>query len=57
MLRVEYDEDHADFLRLEAEGIARRRRERSCADGYCGSPTCDTCYPGASGEEEYDDRA
>jgi len=41
------DEDLMEELRQERAWQARRRRNTSCADNYCGADDCPKCRPGS----------
>ena len=53
------DEDLMEELRQERAWQARRRRNTSCADNYCGADDCPKCRPGsyrfATGEDDMAD--
>lgn len=39
------NEDYIEEMRQERMEQRRRVRNLSCTDGFCGSPTCDKCFP------------
>jgi hypothetical protein len=53
---VSLDEDMMEELREQQEWHERRRRNATCANGYCGADDCPKCRPGsyrfATGEED-----
>ena len=41
------DEDRLHEMRQEYHEMRRRRRNLSCANGYCGADDCPKCRPGS----------
>ena len=46
------DEDRLHEMRQEWHEMKRRRRNLSCANGFCGADDCEKCRPGTSTREE-----